>query len=180
MSQDTYILIANSYSATHDRAMELVADLTETQLSWRAVDLAPSVRFHVWHLARWADLVQEVFNGPGTQIWEHDHLGERWGFPLYNLGLGQAGGGMDDAIALRLPLPEKEPLLEYGRRTFANSNQAVVTAAEAAVDRVVINSVAAEYFGEEAAFADIVLRMLRHDNRHVGNIESLRGLLGLS
>ena len=180
MSHDTHILIANSYSATHDRAMELVADLTETQLSWRADDSSPSIRFHVWHLARWADLVQEVFNGLGTQLWEHDHLGERWGFPLDNLGLGQAGGGIDDATALQLPLPKKEPLLEYGRRTFATSNQAVVTAAEAAVDRVLINSAAAEYFGEEAAFADIVLRMLRHDNRHVGNIESLRGLLGLS
>ena len=180
MSQNTHILVANAYSATHDRTMELVKDLTETQLSWRADKMAPSVRFHVWHVARWADLVQEIFNGAGTQLWDQDHLGERWGFPKDGLGTGQAGGGIDDATALKLPLPEKEPLLEYGLRTFAKSNQAVTAAAEATVDRVRINTAAAEYFGEEAAFVDIVLRMLRHDNRHVGNIESLRGLLGIS
>jgi len=48
--------------------MELVNDLTEEQLSWRADELASSVRFHVWHLARWADLVQEIFNGAGTAM----------------------------------------------------------------------------------------------------------------
>ena len=115
-----------------------------------------------------------------AQLWDQDRLGERWGFPVADLGLGRAGGGIDGATALRLPLPEKEPLLEYGRRTFVAANQAVTTAAEAETGQVRIDSAVAGYFGKETAFVEIALRTIRHDNRHVGNIESQRGLLGLS
>ena len=67
MSQDLYRTIVDSYSANHDRIISLVADLTNEQLLWRASDLAPSIGFHAWHLGRWADLVQEIFNGPGRR-----------------------------------------------------------------------------------------------------------------
>ena len=56
---------------------------------------------------------------PGVQIWEAEGLAARWGFDSARLGYAETGMLMDDDAAGRLPLPSKDALLDYARRTFA-------------------------------------------------------------
>src|SRR5687768_8168034 len=64
--------------------LAITRDLSEEQLSAWAGPHATSIRFHLWHIARWADLVQaglpamspELADrlGPGMEIWEREGL----------------------------------------------------------------------------------------------------------
>jgi hypothetical protein len=179
MSQDLYRTIVDSYSATHDRIIGLVSDLTNKQLLWRASDLAPSIGFHVWHLGRWADLVQEIFNGPGTQVWIKEKIAALWGFSILDLGFANTGMGIDEDTSGSLPLPSKEVLVEYVRRAFAEADNAAVTAAQGQIRGLKMNPSAAGYFGKETPAVDVILKMAGHDNRHLGMIQMLRGLQGV-
>lgn len=81
--------------------------------------------FHVWHLARWADYLQEMINGRGSQLWEKEELAARWDMETASLGYAQTGMSMDDKTAVTLRMPGKELLLDYARRTFAAAQSAV-------------------------------------------------------
>ncbi len=84
---------------------------------------------------------------------------------------------MDEAEAARLPLPPKPVLLAYARRAFALAEQAVD-----AVDDPLFRApdTTATAVGRAATVGDAILAHLVHDNRHLGEIECLRGLQGLS
>ena len=179
MSQDLYRMIVDSYSANHDRIIGLVTDLTNEQLLWRASDLAPSIGFHVWHLGRWADLMQEIFNGPGTQVWIKEKIAALWGFSIPDLGFADTGMGIDEDTSASLPLPSKEALVEYVRRAFAEVDNAAATAAQGQIRDLEMNPSVAGYFGEETPAVEVILRMAGHDNRHLGMIQMLRGLQGV-
>ena len=179
MKRDPYQTIVDTYSANHDRIIGLVTDLTNEQLLWRPSNLAPSIGFHVWHLARWADLVQEVFNGAGTQVWIKDKVAAQWGFSIPDLGFGDTGKGIDEDTSANLPLPSKEILIEYVRRTFTEVNNAAATAVQEHVQDLKMNPLAEGYFGRETPTVEVILNMAGHDNRHLGMIQMLRGLQGL-
>jgi hypothetical protein len=53
----------------HRRVLLLVDPLDEEQLRWRARPSAPSIGFHLWHLARWADYDAQLIDGT-TQVWQ--------------------------------------------------------------------------------------------------------------
>ena len=179
MSQNIQDLIVDAYRRTHDHALDLVSDLSDEQLVWQTGLVAPSIGFHLWHLARWADLVQEIIKGPGTQIWGKERLAGRWGFAALNLGYAETGMGMDDDFAARLSLPAKALLVNYARQVFTRANRAVATAAAQQIESLELTPLAAEYFGDDPALVHVILRMMRHDNRHVGMIEALRGIQGV-
>ena len=95
----------------------MVDDLTDEQLRWQPGSHAPSIGFHVWHLARWADY--DVHQVEGTpQIWHAQGLATAWGFPA---GLGQADTGteMGDDASDRLVLPGKAALVDYASAAFS-------------------------------------------------------------
>jgi hypothetical protein len=89
----------------------------------------------VWHLARWADLLQANLPdmtpelgeklGSSRQIWETESLAVKWGFEAAGLGYSETGWLMDDAQAAKLPLPAKDVLLDYVRRAFSAAERAV-------------------------------------------------------
>ena len=51
-------MILERQQKTHQRLLEIVDDLSEPQLIWRPGPHAPSIGFHLWHMARWADRLQ--------------------------------------------------------------------------------------------------------------------------
>jgi|GEM_PF-452729 hypothetical protein len=179
MDKNLYQTIVDSYSANHDRIIGLVTDLTNEQVLWRPSDLAPSIGFHVWHLGRWADLVQEVFNGPGTQVWIKDKIATLWGFSIPDLGFADTGKGIDEDTSASLPLPPKETLVEYVRSAFAEVDNAAAAAAKQHVQVLKMNHLAEGYFGAETPAVEVILNMAGHDNRHLGMIQMLRGLQGV-
>jgi len=112
--------------------------------------------------------------GSGFQIWDSDKLGEKWGVSSFDLGGEATGMGMDDDVSAALPLPPKDELLDYARRTFEAANRAVDAADEDQLRESCI-----DLYGRPTSVGAAVLGHLAHVNRHLGMIEALRGLRGM-
>jgi uncharacterized damage-inducible protein DinB len=63
-------------------------DVTDATFRKRPGTRAPSIGFHLWHIARWADRFQAWFPGsagglawlgPNDEIWIRDDLARVWG-----------------------------------------------------------------------------------------------------
>jgi len=174
MSQSIMAEIAIRYRQNQDSLLELVGGLGDDQIAWTPNATTPSIGFHLWHMARWADYLQELFHGPGSQIWEREDLATRWNLATDSLGYAQTGMEMDQASALALRLPTKDVLLDYVRRTFAAAQQAVATLGDSD-----FFAVYACFHGEvwhDGQIGPIVVTWMTHDNRHLGMIECLVGL----
>jgi len=88
--------ISTQYRATQEDRLDLVDGLTDAQIVWTPNETTPSIGFHVWHLARWADYLQEMINGRGSQLWETEGLAARWDMETESLGYAQTGMSLDD------------------------------------------------------------------------------------
>lgn len=154
---------------THERVLALAADLTDGQLRWRAGPHAPSIGFHLWHLARWADYDAYQLSGR-AQVWEARGLASAWGFPA---GLGQFSTGteMGDEAAQDLALPAKATLLDYARAAFTALGEAL----DALPAGDLLQPIRPPQ--NEDRKLEVVFAYVTHDNRHLGMIEALRGLL---
>ena len=170
-------LIATGYTSTHEQVLKAVAGLDARHITWTPSKTAPSIGFHLWHMARWADYLQEMIGGTGGQIWETEGLATEWGLHDADLGFAATGMGLDDDASASLPLPKKEVLLEYARRVFAKADHAVSTMSEEDFHRTVQDRHEAEW--KEAEIGDAVLSWFKHDNRHLGMIECMLGAQGL-
>jgi hypothetical protein len=170
--------LANRYHLNHENLFELVEGLTDKQMAWIPRETAPSIDFHIWHLARWADYLQEIINGRGSQIWETEGLATRWNLETNSLGYAQTGMEMDEKAALALRFPEKRHLLDYARRSFAAAHQAVAHLSDDEFFRVYEC-----WHGEnwhDGQIGPILITWMTHDNRHLGMIECLVGIQGQS
>jgi len=184
MSVPVSSVVAYRVRQAHQLTLKLGEDLSEEQLRWSPGPLAPSIAFHVWHTARWADLLQAKLRemtdalkerlGPGGEIWEAERLAEGWGFDAGALGPGSTGMGMDDDASAALPLPEKERLIDYARRAFAAMDEAVALVGDEDLSESCIDQ-----YGGRTSVGSAVLSHATHVNRHLGMIEALRGVLGV-
>jgi hypothetical protein len=100
----------------HHGVLGLVEDLTDEQLRWRRGRHAPSIGFHVWHLARYADKDRSDIEGT-PQFWVEQSLAVAWGFPA-TLGEADTGTELGDDASDLLVLPSKAALLDYTRVAF--------------------------------------------------------------
>ena len=154
---------------THNQVLTLAEALTDEQVLWRPGPHAPSIGFHVWHLARWADHDAHRFDG-SPEIWVSESLATAWGFPA-GLGEADAGTGMGDDASELLVLPGKAQLSEYARAAFASLDETA--------ERLEAAALSAPGTGV-ADTVEVTITYGTHDNRHLGMIEALRGLLGIS
>lgn len=172
MSVPFSTVVAYRVRQAHQLTLKLGEDLSEEQVHWSPGPLAPSIAFHVWHTARWADLLQAKLREMTDAL--RERLAGLWGLTTGSLGGNATGMGMDDDASAALPLPDKGPLLDYARRAFAAMDEAVglVTdgdLAESCVDQ----------YGARTSVGSAVLSHATHVNRHLGMIEALRGVLGV-
>jgi hypothetical protein len=112
MTESIMAEISEQYRNAHENLLDLIVNLTDEQIGWTPNETTPSVGFHVWHLARWADYLQEMINGRGSQLWEKEELAARWDMETASLGYAQTGMSMDDKAAMTLQIPKKEMLLD--------------------------------------------------------------------
>ncbi len=170
--------LATRYRQNHESLIELISGLTDQQIAWTPNDTTPSVGFHVWHMARWADYLQELFNGRGSQIWEKEGLADQWNMATQSLGYAQTGMEIDTASALALRFPAKAALLDYVRRSFEAAQEAVAGLRDEDFFAVYECFHGENWHGGQ--IGPIVVTWMTHDNRHLGMIECMVGLLGKS
>jgi uncharacterized damage-inducible protein DinB len=151
------------------RILAVVADLTDEQLAWRPSPRAHSIGFTLWHTARADDNVQADLTGAALE-WDAGEYAKRWGHPERGVGTG-----WDDERAASLPLPPKQELFDYVKRVFDRVDAAVDAVDDASVER----AVRSRFMGAESTMGEIVVVCMSHDNRHLGEMEYIKGLLGL-
>ena len=145
---------------------------------------APSIAFHGWHMARWADRYQSVLPawlaGPSDgeaapEIWIADDVVGRWGLVGVDTGdFGGTGAGLDDEASAALPLPDAPELLAYMKATFRAFHERV----QAIGDDALLDLVVTDLYGERSTIADAIADATSHSDRHLGMIEALRGVMG--
>jgi DinB family protein len=183
--------IADMYALGHRDVLHAIAELSEDQMRWRP-PRSNSIAFNVWHIARWADHMHSVLAtltpglreriGSSPEIWTRDQLPAKWGFPASGLGAAQTGMGMDEDASARLPLPPKDALVAYAKGAFEAADRAIKNVQDDDLTR------AAEFEpaqvpwaapSEYGTVANWILGGIRHDSRHLGMIEALKGAVGL-
>ena len=177
MPKSIMSVICEQYRNTHEILLDLIDSLSDEQIGWTPNATTPSIGFHVWHLARWADYLQEMIHGRGSQLWEKEDLAARWDMETASLGYAQTGMSMDDQTAVALRMPGREHLLDYARRAFA--------AAQGAVEGISDQDFYKIYEGfhgenwHDGHIGPIISTWMTHDNRHLGMIECLVGVQGI-
>ena len=179
----TPALVAQRLVKVHGWILKAVADRDEEQLRERIAPTAPSIGFHLWHVARWADRVQAALPamhpdlerlGRSEELWLATALAAAWGFPAA-VAADANGMGLDDDVSASLPLPLKAVLLDSAGRSFAAADRA---ATAAAASEEIFATPCTDLYGRPNPIGDVVIGHLSHAGRHLGMIEALRGLSG--
>jgi uncharacterized damage-inducible protein DinB len=174
MPTDTLDLAKQRSKFTRELILKVVDGLSDEQLAWRPAPRAHSMGWTLWHIARCADKFAGEAGGT-TEIWVGEGLATKWSLADVLLGSNGVGTGVDDETAATLRPPSKERLVDYARRSFA--------ALDAVVERLDAEAVARErttfFFDDPAAIGLALVTSIAHDNRHLGELEYVKGLLGL-
>ena len=180
---DWVAYLAEWLAWSQGNVLDALALVDEERARSRPAATAPSIAFHAWHLARWADrhaaALPRWLAGhddqppPGDEIWVREGLGAAWGFDLAGLGDYQIGAGLDDAASAALPLPALAELRPYVAAAFAALEATVPTIAPSQLALTVT-----DLYGDRTTVAEVVGGVISHTDRHLGMIEALRGVLG--
>jgi hypothetical protein len=174
MTADMLDLAKTRSKMTRELVMKVIDGLSDDQLAWRPAPGAHSMGWTLWHIARCADKLAAQVGG-STELWIKDELPAKWGLTDVLMGTNGVGTGVDDQTAATLRPPSKDVLVDYARRSFA-SVDAIVDRRDDDASR---REVTTFYFDEPATFGRVLITSTAHENRHLGELEYLKGLLGL-
>lgn len=180
-------VMATQWSDMHQLVLKVAGDLSAEQLNWRPSSVAPSMGFHLWHIARCADVLQATMTPSGhkRQVWETEGVAAQWGIDSRYLRDDEVGTGLDDEESTSLPLPHKDILVDYARRVFALANEAV-----SHLDDQQLHELYTDRYGmftdavgtgldRDIPVVRAVVSHMSHGGRHLGMIEALRGVQGV-
>ena len=165
-------LLARRLERTHTWTLEALAAIDNDALHEHLGRRAPSIAFHAWHVARWADRVQARLSG-AEELWESDGFAGRWRLDEAALGTHGTGMGLDDDASAALPLPAKDELLAYIRAAFSAADRAAAAVRDDELEELVT-----DHYDRESPRAQVLIAHTGHASRHLGMIEALRGVQG--
>jgi uncharacterized damage-inducible protein DinB len=166
------------YKLTHQRLLTAAEELSAEQFTWSAGPSLHSVAWQLWHAARWDDVLASYFHralaqDPRTQVWERESLADRWSLASGSMGRRDTGTEMSNEAAEEIRFPEQKEVLGYARLAFAYAEEGI----ELIPDDLLLAVAKGDPDGDTQL--DNVLIYLEHLSRHLGMLESIRGLQGL-
>src|SRR6266567_930776 len=166
------------YRLTHERLLKAAEDLSPEEFAWSASPSLHSVAWQLWHAARWDDVFAAHYHrdfgrDPPTQVWERESLADRWSLPSGSMGRRDTGTEMSDEMAEEMRFPDQKDVVGYARAAFAYADEAIELMPED-----LLLAVAKDDEDDDTNLDNIVI-YLEHLSRHLGMIESIRGLEGL-
>ena len=91
-------IISSRLERLDGQLLQAIDNLSEDEASRWLAETAPSCKWHLWHMARWADYVQsllsDVVDEHSPELWEFTGVADEWGFEGVDLGMWGAGSGL--------------------------------------------------------------------------------------
>ncbi len=173
MSSNIIPTLRKWHERAHRDILDATAELSDRELFWKASDEGVPVAWHMWHIARFADITQSAFTDT-EQAWHAQGIAKSWGFDPDRLGLLEGGTGMDQAYAAGIEWPAGREFRSYVETAFETAISATKQVTEANFDERVprIPDVPAVVL----TYGNILTRFVWHPGCHLGNIETLLGL----
>lgn len=166
----TIDFIRSGLRRLHTDFDQSIADLSEEQLNWRANENGLPLSFILWHYVRTEDnVLNYVLQGKPTQ-WLDGGWNERFGLPK-----AAQGTGMSHEEAQALHLAPLSAWQEYQNSVWKASD-AFLNSID---DSVLAERITVKPLGEMAKENAIGMMCLTHGFTHLGEIQHLRGLMGL-
>jgi DinB superfamily len=165
------------YKLTHERLLTATEELTHEQFTWSAGPSLHSIAWQLWHAARWDDvfasyLHKALARDPRSQVWERESLADRWSLASGAMGRRDTGTEMSDEAAEEIRFPDQKAVIGYARLAFAYAEEGIALIPE---DQLLA---APPVDPDGDTKFDNALIYLEHLSRHLGMIESIRGLQG--
>ncbi len=163
------------YKLTHQRLLSAAEEPTPEQFALSAGPSLHSVAWQLWHAARWDDVFASYFHramakDPRAQVWEREALADRWSFVSGSMGRRDTGTEMSDEAADEMRFPDQTEVVRYARLAFEYAEQGIAFIP----DDLFLAVAKGDPDGDTTL--DNVLIYLEHLSRHLGMIESIRGL----
>ncbi|MCQ3937158.1 MAG: hypothetical protein DPW18_08940 [Chloroflexi bacterium] len=170
-----------SFKDIHQVVLNFARELDDDQLRWRPKGYSTSIGFHLWHLARESDFLKAIILertpqlgsdfGEPVEIWARENLAQKWGFPT-DLS-ATVGTGLSDEVAATLPIPPRDELLDYLKRSYDALEEFIQLLDER---YPTLDAVDEELKRKLQNIRLNLLVFLSHDCRHLGMMECLKGL----
>jgi DinB superfamily len=165
------------YRLAHERLLTAAEELSPEQFMWSAGPSLHSVAWQLWHTARWDDVLASYFHralahDPRTQVWDRESLADRWSLASGSMGRRDTGTEMSNDAAEEIRFPDQKEVVGYARFAFAYAEESI----ELIPDDLLLAVAQNDPDGDTQL--DNVLIYLEHLSRHLGMIESIRGLQG--
>ena len=170
-------IISARLNKLDSQILQAVDTLTEEEASTWPAATAPSCKWHLWHMGRWADYVQgllsPVVDTKIPELWEFAGVAEEWGFEGVDLGMWGAGSGLGNETGQSLPLPAVSNVRSYAKEAFDLLEERV-----AKLDDESFNAQCTDWHDNDTSVGDAMVGYIAHANRHLGMLEALSGILG--
>ena len=166
----TIDFIRASLRQMHNAYNDAIADLTPDQIHWRANDNGLPIAFILWHYVRTEDNVIQFVLQRKPTVW----LDGAWD-AKFGLDRVAQGTGMSLQEAQNLRIGSKDDWQQYMRAVW----QATEDFLAARDDAYLQEKTTVKPLGEMAVLNAIGNMCLTHGFTHLGEIQHLRGLLGL-
>ena len=170
-------IISTRLNKLNSQILQAVEVLTEEEASIWAAATAPSCKWHLWHMGRWADYVQgllsPIFDTKTRELWVSAGIADEWGFKGVDLGMWGAGSGLGNEIGQALPIPAVVTVRSYAKEAFDLLETRV-----AKLDDKSFNTQFTDWHDNDTSVGDAMVGYIAHANRHLGMLEALSGILG--
>ena len=167
--------LLRSYKLAHERLLKAAEDLPPEEFAWSAGPSLHSVAWQLWHAARWDDVFASYFHralamDPRSQVWERESLAAQWSLAPGSMGRRDTGTEMSDEAAEEMRFPVQNEVVGYAKLAFGYAEEAITLIP----DDELLTLAKDDPDGDTKL--DNVLIYLEHLSRHLGMIESIRGL----
>jgi uncharacterized damage-inducible protein DinB len=160
-------ILVDGFDRILDEVRDVVEDLSEDQLAWRADDAANSIAWLVWHLTRVQDdHVAEVAGHP--QVWVADGWADRFELP-FELAETGYGASPKQVEAVRA---DADLLVAYHEAVHAKTVEYVRTIGDDDLPKVVDDR-----WDPPVTLSVRLVSVISDDLQHVGQAAFVRGLI---
>ncbi len=166
----TIDFIRSSLRQMHQMYDDSIGDLTLDQMHWRANDNGLPVSFILWHYVRTEDNIINFVLQRQPTVW----MTGEWNVKL-GLDRTSQGTGMSLVDAQNLRISSKEDFQAYMKAVWKATDEYLASGGDSLLEQMTT----VKPLGEMPVLNAIGNMCLTHGFTHLGEIQHLRGLMGL-